>query len=222
MLNVLMLRHSAGFEHSYLPHAEVALKEIGKASGDFQCATTHRCDRVNAKNLADIDVLVFATTGELPMDDEQKKAMLNWISSGKGFVGIHNATDTFYEWPEYGEMIGGWFNGHPWTQEVKVKVEDNAHPATKHLQDGFAVYDEIYVHKNWDRSKTHVLLSLDNDSVDISKGNRDDQDYGLAWCHPYGEGRVIYTAFGHPDDLWSEDWFRKHLLGCIRWAGKMD
>jgi len=214
-----MVRHSAGFEHSYLPNAEVALKEMAKASGIFQCHTTHRCDGITEEGLKDVDVLIFATTGELPMDASQKKAMLEWIRSGKGFLGIHNATDTFYQWPEYGEMIGGYFNGHPWTQEVKVKVEDRNHPATVNLQDGFTVFDEIYVFKSWDRNKTRVLLSLDNASVDLSKGNREDHDYALAWCHPYGKGRVLYTAFGHPDDLWSKDWFGRHILGCIEWAG---
>ncbi|MDH7569512.1 MAG: ThuA domain-containing protein [Armatimonadota bacterium] len=221
MLNVLMLRYSGGFEHSYLPHAEVAIKEIGKASGLYKAVTTHRCDRINPKVLATVDVLVFATTGELPFDDSQKALLLDFVRGGKGFVGVHNATDTFYQWPEYGEMIGGYFAAHPWTQEVRIKVEDPNHPATRMLPPVFTVYDEIYTFKNWDRAKTHVLMSLDTTSVDLSKGNREDQDYAMAWCHPYGQGRVIYTALGHPDDLWGEPWFREHILGCIQWAGRL-
>lgn len=222
MLNVLMLRHSAGFEHSYLPDAEVAVKEIGKASGLYRATTTHLCQRITAENLANVDVLIFATTGELPFDDAQKAAILDFVKGGKGFVGIHNATDTCYKWPEYGEMLGGYFNGHPWTQEVRVKVEDPNHPATKMLSPVFSVFDEMYVFRNYDRSKTHVLMSLDNSSVDLAKGNREDNDYATAWCHPYGKGRVMYTALGHPDELWAQPWFREHILGCIKWAAGVE
>jgi type 1 glutamine amidotransferase len=97
-------------------------------------------------------------------------------------------------------------------------VEDRDHPAVSMLGPSFRVTDEIYVMEDWERSRTHVLMSLDNASVDISKGPRADQDYALGWCHPYGEGRVIYTAFGHFEELWDERWFMDHLLGCIRWA----
>jgi len=222
MFNVFMLRHSAGFEHSYLPDAEVAIKDIGKESGLYSASTTHRCDYLTPERLEQVDVLVFATTGELPLSEEQKSAILNFVRSGKGFMGIHNATDTFYKWPEYIEMIGGIFSGHPWAQEVTVKVEDSDHPATRHLGESFRVFDEIYTFTKYDRSKTHVLMSLDNDSVDVAKGNREDKDYALGWCHEYGSGRVIYTALGHPDDLWKQDWFRKHILGCLTWAAGVE
>jgi len=220
-MNILMLRHSAGFEHSYLPDAEVALKQLGKENG-YSVSTTHRCDRINPETLAGLDVLVFATTGSPPLDTNQKQAILDFIKGGKGFFGIHNGADTFYDWPEYGEMLGGYFNGHPWTQEVNVIVEDTNHPATRMLGKTFKVFDEIYTFRNWDRSKTHVLMSLDTDSVDLSKGNRADNDYALAWCHNYGKGRVIYTALGHPDDLWREKWFLEHINGCLRWAGRLE
>ena len=83
----------------------------------------------------------------------------------------------------------------------------------------FSVFEEVYTMKSWDRNKTHVLMRLDNDSVDVSKGNREDDDYALAWCHPYGKGRVIYSALGHPDQLWHQPWFHGHIEGCLRWAG---
>lgn len=220
-MNILMLRHSAGFEHSYLPDAEVAIKQIGKAN-DWRVQTTHRLDRISPDNLANLDVLIFATTGNLPFSDEQKQAVLDFVRGGKGFVGIHNATDTGYDWPEYGEMIGGYFAGHPWTQEVNVIVEDQDHPATRMLGESFRVFDEIYTFKNWDRDETHVLMRIDNDSVDLSKGNREDHDYALGWCHTYGDGRVMYTGLGHPDELWHEDWFRDHIAGCIKWAGCLE
>jgi len=220
-MNILMLRHSAGFEHSYLPNAEVAIKNMGKENG-WRVTTTHRLDRISAENLEKVDVLIFATTGELAFSDEQKQAILDFVKNGKGFVGIHNATDTCYKWAEYGEMIGGYFSGHPWTQEVGIIVEDTNHPATKMLGDSFKVFDEIYTFKSWDRSKTHVLMRIDNDTVDLAKGNRDDNDYAMGWCHDYGKGRVMYTALGHPDDLWDQDWMLEHIAGCIKWAGRLE
>jgi uncharacterized protein len=220
-MNVLMLRHSAGFEHSYLPDAEVALKQIGKKNG-WRVNTTHRCESVNADSLKQLDVLVFATTGELPFSAEQQQALLAFVRGGKGFFGIHNAADTCYQWAEYGELVGGYFNGHPWTQEVGVIVEDRNHPATRMLGEKFKVFDEIYTFKSWDRKKTRVLMRLDNTTVDLAKGNRADHDYGMGWCHEYGNGRVIYTALGHPDELWHQDWFRQHIEGCLKWAGGLE
>ncbi|MEW6753075.1 MAG: ThuA domain-containing protein [Candidatus Latescibacterota bacterium] len=220
-MDVLMLRHSAGFEHSYLPDAEVTLKQIGKENG-WRVTTTHMVPWVNAEALAKLDLLVFATTGNLPFDAAQRQAILEFVRGGKGFFGIHNATDTCYEWAEYGEMIGGYFNGHPWTQEVGVVVEDGNHPATRMLGKRFRVFDEIYTFRAWDRSRTRVLMSLDKETIDLAKGNRPDHDYALAWCHPYGQGRVMYTALGHPDALWHQDWFRQHIEGCMRWAGGLE
>ena len=220
-MDILFLRHSAGFEHSYLPDAEVALKKIGKANG-WGILTTHRLDRISAKNLEKFDILAFATTGNLSFDEEQKQGILDFVRGGKGFLGIHNATDTCYDWPEYGEMLGGYFNGHPWHQEVSVIVEDGDHPATRMLGERFQVTEEVYTFKSWDREKTRVLMRLDNDSVDVSKGNREDNDYAMGWCHEYGEGRVMYTALGHRDELWHQGWFHEHIVGCIKWAGRLE
>ena len=114
-------------------------------------------------------------------------------------------------------MLGGYFSRHPWSQEVTVNVEDKTHPATLHLPKSFKVKEEIYTFKEWSREKTHVLISLDNSSVNLSKGNREDNDYGLSWCHTYGKARVFYTGFGHYIELWNEEWFKKHLLNSILW-----
>ncbi len=220
-MNVLMVCYSGGFEHSYLPDAEVAIKQLGQQFG-WKVTTTHLLRLLTPENLAKLDMLIFATTGNLPLDDAQKAALLAFVRGGKAFVGIHNAADTSYDWPEYGAMLGGWFAGHPWTQEVNVIVDDPAHPAMRPLPRQFRVYDEIYTFKNWDRAKTHVLMHLDNDSVDLSKGTRADHDYALAWCHDYGTGRVIYTALGHPDALWHEPWFLAHIAGCLKWAARLE
>ncbi len=221
MRNLLMITHSAGFKHDYLPTAKKVVKKIGLESRMFNVVATDECNLLNSEDLKKFDAILFATTGELPITDEQKTAFINAIKGGKGFIGVHNAADTFYEFPEYGRMIGGYFQAHPWKGEVMVIVEDTKHPATRHLPRKFMVKEEVYTFKNWSREKTHVLISLDPSSVDLSKGTRPDNDYALCWCHNYGEGRVFYTAFGHFKELWHEGWFQIHLLNGILWAMKL-
>ncbi|MCD6465583.1 ThuA domain-containing protein [Candidatus Bathyarchaeota archaeon] len=220
MKNLLMITHSAGFKHDYLPIAKKVVKNLGLESGIFNVVATEDCNIINSEDLKKFDAILFATSGELPMTDKQKIDFISAIKSGKGFIGVHNAADTFYEFPEYGRMIGGYFNGHPWAQEVTVIVEDRTHPATRHLPEKFKVKEEVYTFKDWSRNKTRVLISLDSKSVDLSKGTRQDHDYALCWCHNYGKGRVFYTAFGHFKELWNEKWFQIHLLNGILWTMK--
>ena len=172
------------------------------------------------EELKKYDGVVFYTTGELPIGDAEKANLLAWIKSGKGFIGIHCATDTFYKWADYGDMIGGYFNEHPWHQEVKIKVEDPNTPATKGLPNPWVLNDEIYQFKNWDRSKLHVLLSLDPSSVDLTKPtvHRTDRDFANAWTKTYGDGRVFYSALGHRSDLWQSPEYQAFLAGGIRWT----
>ena len=154
------------------------------------------------------------------MNDGQKAALMAWIRAGNGFVGIHSATDTFYKWPEYGEMIGGYFDEHPWNTQVTMKVEDRGHPSTKHLGLAWTVADEIYQFKNYSRSDKHVLLSLDVASVDLTaKGvKRADRDFATAWHKSWGSGRVFYTALGHRPEVWQDAAYQQHVAGGITWA----
>ena len=217
---VLYLTHSAGFKHEVLPVSEEVMKEIGERSGLFEVTATKDCSLISRESLKQYDAVVFYTTGELPISDEQKAAFLDFIKSGKGFVGIHSATDTFYKWPEYGELIGGYFDQHPWHQDVTVNVEDNKHPATRHLGKSFQIKDEIYQFKDFSRSRVHVLLSLDTSSVDLTKPavHRTDKDFALAWWRNYGKGRVFYTALGHREEVWRDPRFQQLLTGALRWA----
>jgi type 1 glutamine amidotransferase len=219
--SLLMITHSAGFKHDYLPVAREVVRSLGVESGMFNVTATEDCAIINREDLKRFDAILFATIGELPMTGEQKMDLVDAVKWGKGFIGVHNATDTLYSFPEYGRMIGGYFQGHPWTQEFTAVVEDRNHPATRHLPERFKVKDEVYTFRDWSRERTHVLVSLENSSVDLSKGTRPDNDYALCWCHDYREGRVFYTAFGHFKELWSEMWFRTHLLNGILWAMKL-
>jgi type 1 glutamine amidotransferase len=216
---VLYITYSAGFRHDVIPLSMELLPQIGRKNG-FDVVATKDLAFLSSVSLPAYDAVVFYTTGELPISDADKANLLAWIKSGKGFIGIHSATDTFYQWPEYGEMIGGYFDGHPWHQEVKVKVEDAQHPATKGLPAVWTLKDEIYQYRNWDRSKRHVLLSLDTSSVDLKKEGvkRTDGDFALAWTSTYGKGRVFYSALGHRADLWQTPEYQQFLAGGIRWA----
>jgi type 1 glutamine amidotransferase len=220
MKKLLYVTHSAGFKHDALEYSQGVVRKLGADSGSYEATCTDDVATVDWNNLGEYDAIAFCTTGELPISDEGKNNLIDFVKNGKAFIGIHNATDTLYKFEPYGEMIGGYFNGHPWHQEVGVIVEDRDHPATRHLPERFTIHDEIYTQRNWSRDKTHVLMHLDMDSVDKekAKGYRDDLDVALAWCHPYGDGRVFYTALGHGMPTWTDERFHQHLLGGIQWA----
>src|SRR5687768_1615470 len=141
---LLFLTHSAGFKHAVIPLAEKVMSEIGTRLGNFETTVTQDCSAINGANLKDYDAVMFYTTGELPISEEGKRAFLEFIKKGKGFIGVHSATDTFYKWPEYGELINGYFDGHPWHTDVVARVEDQKFPATAHLGSTLKIKDEIY------------------------------------------------------------------------------
>jgi type 1 glutamine amidotransferase len=220
MAKLLYLTQSCGYRHEVLPYSQEVMQKIGAESGAFEATCTDDSATVDWDRLDQYRVIAFCTTGELPLSEAARGNLIRFVKEGGGFVGLHNATDTFYEFGDYGAMLGGYFNGHPWHQEVEIIVEDSNHPATRHLGKSFRMHDEIYTHRNWSRDKTHVLMRLDMNSVDASKaeGKRDDRDVAMAWCHPFGKGRVFYTALGHGTPTWSDARFHQHLLGGIRWA----
>lgn len=217
---VLYLTHSAGFKHEVLPTSGQIMRELGKTSGAFDATVTQDCSLISEASLKPYRAVIFFTTGELPIDEAQKKALIDFVRSGRGFVGIHSATDTFYKWPEYLELVGGYFDGHPWHQEVTVRVEDKSHPATAHLPASFTINDEIYQFREWSRDRVHVLLSLDPASIDLTKKGvkRTDKDFAVSWTREFGKGRMFYTSLGHEAAVWRDQRFQQHLMGGIRWA----
>jgi len=132
-------------------------------------------------------------------DQALKKSFEEFVRSGKGLVGFHGALGAFYKWPPYGEMIGGYFDKHPWVQKIRVKLDDPAHPlCAAFAGKAFELKEETYVFREpYSRDTARVLLTLDTTSVDAAKGGRKDGDYALAWIKPYGQGRVFYCAFSH-------------------------
>lgn len=196
---------------------EKTFLELSKKTGMFDvvCSQDSRSE-ISAEKLKDLDGIFFYTTGTLPLSPVQQSEMLGFIRSGKGFAGSHCATDTFYGWKEYGEMIGGYFDGHPWHTKVRVLVEDGSHPATKHMPKAFEITDEIYQFRTpYTREKLRVLMRLDMDSVK-NPGKRKDGDNALAWVRSYDKGRVFYTALGHRDEVWANPLFQQHVIGGLR------
>lgn len=216
---VLFLTHSAGFRHDSIQAAVRSLQEIAGRTGVLEITATEDVGQVTAANLRSFDAVFFFTSGELPLSAQQKRDLLDFVRSGKGFGGAHSATDTLYTWEEYGELIGAYFDGHPWAQEVRIDVEDAQFPGLRSVFPNFRVVEEIYQHRNFSRAKVRVLLTLDTRTVDLSAAgvNRSDGDFALAWCHRYGEGRVFYTALGHFDETWLDRRFQQVLEGALLW-----
>jgi type 1 glutamine amidotransferase len=179
----------------------------------------------NAKNLDSFDVVLFYTTGELHMSPQQKADFMSFIKQdGKGFIGVHSALDTNYAWPEYGEMIGGYFNEHPWmTFDAPVIVEDPNFPAMKAFAPTFTIHDEIYQAKDWSRDKVRVLARLDPTKLNYNnpRVHRTDHDFAVAWAKMYGNGRVFYSTFGHTEQAWDMPEIQKMYLEAIKWALKL-
>lgn len=216
---VLFLTHSAGYEHSVvhregdaLSHAERLLTE----QAPFAVTATKDCSLINAKELEKYDAVVFYTTGEIPIDLD---ALTAFVRNGGGFVGIHPGTDTLYKQSDYGDLVGGYFNGHPWHEKVGVLVDDPTHPSAAHLGAGFEITDEIYQFRDL-RPGSNVILRLDPARTDMSKGKGD--AFPLAWTRRVGLGRVFYTALGHREDVWTDARFMQHLIGGIRWTFAQD
>jgi type 1 glutamine amidotransferase len=219
---VLYFSYSAGFVHESRIHAGQVLTNLGLQFDDaFYVTSTEDPAQINAANLANYDGVIFFTSGELPFNNAQKDALLEFVRSGKAFIGLHSAADTLYSWPEYGEMLGGYFQTHPWTQQVRLENQDFTHRATQQLGSGMTIFDEIYQFRAWSRSSVHPLLRLDMTSVppdDARPDRRPDNDYVLAWTKSYGSGRVFYSALGHFDAVWDDFIVQRFLKQGILWA----
>jgi type 1 glutamine amidotransferase len=207
-----MITATRGFRHDSIPVARETMSALAASTGQFRVDASEDIASLTRASLASYDVLFFAlTTGELPFDAEQKRAILDFVAGGKGFLGVHSATDTLYEWPEYGHLVGAYFKEHPWTQAAGVIVENEAHPATVGLGRRFTITEEFYAFRENPRPSVGVLLSLDAPSVGAAG------DYPLAWTQTYGLGRSYYNALGHFQETWRDPRFQRQLLGAIQW-----
>jgi hypothetical protein len=219
--NLLVVTVTKGFRHSSIPTAERILEKIGKESGDFKVDYVRNdsdmASKMTVSSLEKYDGVFFAnTTGDLPLPSPD--AFMNWIKSGKGFMGAHSATDTFHGYLPFIDMIGGEFLTHGRQAEVEALIEDSKHPACSHLGKSWKLKDEIYILKSFHKETVHGILTLDKYPMDGSKRQGLPGNHPIAWSKNYGNGRVFYTSFGHREDVWENPIYQKHLLGGIRWA----
>lgn len=217
---VAYITQSKGFKHAVLPESERVMQALGAKHG-FEVTISQAAEEViTPANLKNLDVIIFYTTGELPLSDEQKAAFLDFIKSGKAFIGIHSATDTFYKWPEYGEMVGAYFNKHPWTQNdtVTVNAFDRKSPLTGHWPESFKLTEEIYQFKDFNAEKVKVTMKLDTANTDMTKKDIVAKEFPLTWYRAYGKGRVFYTALGHRPEVWQDERYQTMIVNAIRWG----
>ena len=226
---LLAIGEEKGYRHEAVSHALATIERLGRESGLWD--TTIRTDtealtkkklEYNAKNLNDFDAVLFYTGGTLEMDDEKKADFLSFVrDDGKGFIGVHSATITFTGWPEYGDMIGGYYDEHPWgTFDAPILVEDPGFPGMKQWPPAFVLKDEIYQIKNFSRDKVRVLMRLDANKLDLNnpRVHRTDKDFAVAWAKMYGKGRVFYSTLGHPDQNWDRPEMQTMYVEAIKWA----
>lgn len=212
-VRVLMLTATRGFRHDSIAAARDVMSAMAATSGSFTVTPTEDVSSITATMLAGYDVIFFAlTTGELEFTPVQRTAILNFVSQGKGFLGVHSATDTLYEWPDYGRLVGAYFKEHPWTQSATVIVEDGSNPSTAGLGDRFSITEEFYTFRDNPRPRVNVLLRLDAQSVGAAG------DFPLAWTQSFGSGRSYYNALGHFSETWRDPRFQRQLAGAIQWA----
>lgn len=222
---ILVFSLTKGFRHSSIECGLFALREMGAATKAFDVVESDDPRVFALDNLVKYDAVVFLnTTGALFEDAALKQGLLDYVNQGGGVVGIHAATDCFYTWPEFGRMMGGYFDGHPWHEPVTLNVEEPAHPCNACFEGSrhFNVTDEIYQFKAepYSRKVLRILTSLDVSKIDMTKKGikRTDNDFGVSWVHEYGKGRVFYCSLGHREEIYWNPVILKYYLAGIQFA----
>ena len=229
--------------HMAVSHAVSVIEQIGRTSGAYVSFIRTDMDWVTkqetwgqgdyaqggskqarGKNLNYFDAVLFYTNGETSLTDAQKADLLSFIhDDGKGFIGVHTAAATAYGWPEYGEMLGGVFDNHPWMiANARIIVERPDFPAMRRFRTGMTLRDEHYQMRAapYSRDRVDVLARLDPASVNLTAPmvHRTDADFPVAWIKDYGRGRVFYTGLGHTDASWDDPRIRTMMQQAIVWA----
>jgi len=210
---LLVFSKTAGFRHASIPDGIAAVDGLAGRLGvrvDF----TEDAGWFTADRLSGYRAVVFlSTTGDV-LDDAQQAAFEGFIRAGGGYVGIHAATDTEYDWPWYGKLAGAYFNGHPRVQPASLDIVDPTHPATRGLPRRWDRTDEWYDFRSVNPD-VHVLITIDERTYE---GGKTGPDHPMAWSHEFDGGRVFYTAGGHTSESFVEPLFLDHLAGGISWV----
>jgi type 1 glutamine amidotransferase len=211
---VLIFCKTAGFHHESIAVGIPAIIKMGQEN-NFDVDTTTNAAKFTVDNLKQYAAVIFlSTTGDV-LNNEQQTAFEQYIKAGHGFVGVHAATDTEYDWPWYGKLVGAYFKSHPSKQqEANLEIVDHNFIATKHLPATWRRLDEWYNYK-WIADDLHVLIKIDEKSY---TGGENGDNHPMAWYHSFDGGRAFYTALGHTDASYVEPLYLKHLLGGIKYA----
>jgi hypothetical protein len=217
-----------GFKHTSIPFWNKALEIMGQRSGAYEVVVSDDMMMFKAEKLKQFDAVCFNNTTKLTFDEDPslKKSLMDFVKSGKGIVGVHAATDNFYDWPEMAEIMGGQFAGHPWRKDGTwaIKIDDADHPLMAAFKGkGFKINDEIYRTPPplYSRSKQRVLMSLDL-SDEVTSGVdgiiETDSDTGITWIKDVGKGRLFYCSLGHNNPLTWNPTVLQHYLAGIQFA----
>jgi len=213
---VLVFFKTNGWKHTSIPYGNEAIQQLGHDNG-FLVDTTKDATFFNDDNLRRYDAVVFNSTTRNVLNAEQQAAFERFIQAGGGFVGIHAAADTEYEWPWYDQLVGAHFSSHPNNPNVRkatVEVTDKTHISTQGLPDRWERTDEWYNYRSF-YPDIHILAYLDENSYE---GGTNGSNHPIAWYHDFDGGRAFYTGGGHEDSSFSEPLFLGHLLGGIKYA----
>ena len=212
--SVLVFSKTSGYRHDSIDEGIAAIEALG-AAHQFQVESTEDAAVFADAQLASYQVVVFLnTTGEI-LDDGQQAALERFVRAGGGFVGVHSAADTEYDWLWYHELLGAYFDSHPAIQPAAIDVVDRQHPSTRGLPLRWERTDEWYNFRSAPGPSVSVLATLDEASY---AGGTMGASHPIVWYHMYDGGRAWYTALGHTAESYAEPLFLDHLLGGIRWA----
>ncbi len=244
---LLIFSRTNGFRHASISTGKVALTLMGEKTGAFEAVVSDDLINFEKDKISQFDGICFLSTTQSvfspskkelkKMSDEEKaeakeheerlkESLMSYVKNGGAFIGIHAATDTFYEWAEYGQMINGFFDGHPWNAGTDVSIKpaegQEDHPLNAMFEGGSVEFkEEIYQLKDpYDSSAVHMLLRLDSEKSDTNvKGiKREDKDFGVAWVRTWEKGRVFYSSLGHNHEMFWHPKVMRHYLAGIQWA----
>lgn len=213
---VLVFTKTTGYYHESIPSGIAAIQKLG-SENNFQVDTTKDATQFTPANLKRYKAIIFLSTTHDVLNGEQQAAMEQYIRSGGGFVGVHAAADTEYDWPWYNKLVGAYFKSHPGNPNVRkavINVINKEHPATKDLPDKWERTDEWYNYKDINPD-IKVLARLDENSYE---GGENGENHPIIWYHEYEGGRAFYTGGGHTKESYLDPVFLRHLLGGIEYA----